>query len=106
MKNLKVILNSLKDAPSRIASGTSGFSNASKNSTNSANSSTSVNSENSVNSATSEILGNFEEDSQIVDFLLSPLKRVQNMTSELFQNSGGLKQLKNLKVKEKTHRVR
>merc|ERR1719183_3152401 len=36
------------------------------------------------------------EDSHLVDFLLSPLKRVHNMTSELFQGSG-LEELKTLK---------
>ena len=39
------------------------------------------------------------EDSHLVDFLLSPLKRVHNMTSELFQGSG-LEELKTLKVQE------
>ena len=41
-----------------------------------------------------------EKDSHLVDLLLSPLKRVHNMTSELFQSGGGVEHLKNLKVKE------
>ena len=46
------------------------------------------------------IYPNIEKDSHLVDLLLSPLKRVHNMTSELFQSGGGVEHLKNLKVKE------